>query len=828
MDYFILCPGGAESGGPELAHQLCHMLGKLGQTAYMFYVQFGQTEPLDAEAPERYRKYETEHVKKLSEIKDDSIVIVPEGMTGWVSVVPTGKKIVWWMSVDNYIKSSNEKNLEYLEKNVEYHLVQSCYAGNYLLERTNIPADRIIQVSDYIGENYGKFLLPAQYRKDMALYNPAKGYEELCPLIEATPWLNWVPLQNLDEEGMIVMMQTAKVYVDFGNHPGKDRIPREAASCGCCVITNKKGSAAFYEDVPVPDMYKFEDVHSAYDEIAVLLSDICENYEFHMKNFDKYRQYIAGEKAQFENDVQNMADIFQREFSTAGTGRKNILLVKTVSRYGSNNKYVDEWAAAMRKSGCNTCVLDGWSIAQPALYNHVLSTCKFDAVFDLNGILCSWGITKRLSAKSIYGIYVCDPPEATDLQDKLIQADDRTVVFCCDRNFCDYTERYFPMVKHTAFVPLSGSFYPMNVPYNERTMDIIFTGTYTDPEEYRIQALSKFEKGSVMAQFVEDMLEDIIVNSQYTLPECLARTLKKYNQNVSGSDFHELATEFLVVDFYARFYYRDKVLRTLLDAGLKIDVFGNGWENFQCGHKENLLIHKGGPYVASKALANAKISLNIMPWFKDGFQERIAAAMLSHTVAVTDESKYILDKFENDKELVVFSLKDIESLPRRIRDLLENPGKASEIAENGYRKVQEHTWAARVADMFQKIEEDFGVTLTAEGEGRELEFEIEYPDKKNMILDAVYELHQMAALSENDIAKMESMSKTDADFLVKKFDDFTRKFAGHLEGMEMSEYIRECMDHPGADTKEYLAELFSMQCRSLMGKLLLEDKGIQI
>ena len=219
MDYFILCPGGAESGGPELAHQLCHMLGKLGQTAYMFYVQFGQTEPLDAEAPERYRKYETEHVKKLSEIKDDSIVIVPEGMTGWVSVVPTGKKIVWWMSVDNYIKSSNEKNLEYLEKNVEYHLVQSCYAGNYLLERTNIPADRIIQVSDYIGENYGKFLLPAQYRKDMALYNPAKGYEELCPLIEATPWLNWVPLQNLDEEGMIVMMQTAKVYVDFGNHP---------------------------------------------------------------------------------------------------------------------------------------------------------------------------------------------------------------------------------------------------------------------------------------------------------------------------------------------------------------------------------------------------------------------------------------------------------------------------------------------------------------------------------------------------------------------------------------------------------------------------------
>ncbi len=305
MDFFILCPGGVVSGGPELAHQLCHMLMQYGQQAYMYYVDWEQTEPLDIEAPEKYRKYGTDHAKKLSEIDDDSIVIVPEGMTGRVSVIPT---------------------------------------------------DRILRVSDYIGENYGQFILPAQYRQNIALYNPAKGFGEICPLIEATPWLNGVPLQGLSEEEMIVIMQAAKVYVDFGNHPGKDRIPRETASCGCCVITNKKGSAAFYEDVPIPDEYKFEDVHSAYDEIAVLLSDICENYGFHMKRFDRYRQFIAGEKAKFESDVQNMVDILQKKSGTAGPERKNILLVKTVSRYGSNNKYVDEWAAAMRKLGCNTCV----------------------------------------------------------------------------------------------------------------------------------------------------------------------------------------------------------------------------------------------------------------------------------------------------------------------------------------------------------------------------------------------------------------------------------------------------------------------------------------
>lgn len=560
--------------------------------------------------------------------------------------------------------------------------------------------------------------------------------------------------------------------------------------------------------------------------------DVSQSFEFRKKGYKIIVPRMEQPWCIHDDGFVNLTDYYEERkkfIKEYKWGRKkNILLVKTVSRYGSNNRYVDEWASALRKLGCNTCVLDGWSLAQPALYNYILSTYKFDVVFDLNGVLCSWGITKNLPTESIYGIYMCDPPTSIDLQDKLVQADDRTIVFCCDRNFCDYTDRYFPMVKHTAFVPLSGSVYPDCVPYEERTIDVLFTGTYTNPEEYKTQAFSRFEKGSVMARFVEDMLEDIIVNSQLTLPECLARTLDKYNQQVSDRDFHELATEFLCVDFYARFYYRDKVIRTLLAAGLRIDVFGNGWEDFQSENKGNLIIHKGGSYAASKALANAKISLNIMPWFKDGFQERIAAAMLSHTVSLTDESKYILENFEDGKDLLVFSLKEIDSLPQRIKNLLDNPAGAAGIAENGFQKVQNHTWAARVVDMVQKIEEDFGITLTAEGEGRELEFEIEYPDKNNMILDAVYELHQMAALAENDIAKMESVSKTDTDFLVKKFDDFTRKFAGRLEGMEMSEYIRECMDYPRAGTKEHLVELFSMQCRALMGKLLLEEKGVKL
>lgn len=186
-----------------------------------------------------------------------------------------------------------------------------------------------------------------------------------------------------------------------------------------------------------------------------------------------------------------------------------------------------------------------------------------------------------------------------------------------------------------------------------------------------------------MAQFVGDMLEDIITNTQYTLPECLSRTLKKYNQTVDAEEFDELVGEFMAVDFYARFYYRDKLIRTLLHEGIEVHVFGDGWEAFQSEYKGNLKIHKGGTYAASKALANARIALNIMPWFKDGFQERIASAMLSKAVAVTDESQYILDHFEDNKELLIYSLKDIEALAGRVKYLLAHPKEAAEIAELG-------------------------------------------------------------------------------------------------------------------------------------------------
>lgn len=304
MNYYIVCPAKIQSGGPELAHQMCCELNKLGKNAYMYYAESNRLEPVDVDAPQKYLKYKTTHVTDIREVENgDNIVIVPEAATAWISGIKNCKKALWWMSVDNYIHNTKEKDLPQIRENVDIHLVQSKYAYEYVENTVGVSEDKIIYVSDYIGE---KFLLdiPEVKRMNIALYNPKKGLERIKPVIENTSdFLKWIPLINLSEEDMIAYMHISKIYVDFGNHPGKDRIPREAAACGCCVVTNRRGSATYYEDVSIPDKYKIDD-ESNIIMISSILNKICTDYNNVHKDFNDYREKIFNEKEKFCKEIE--------------------------------------------------------------------------------------------------------------------------------------------------------------------------------------------------------------------------------------------------------------------------------------------------------------------------------------------------------------------------------------------------------------------------------------------------------------------------------------------------------------------------------------------
>ena len=181
------------------------------------------------------------------------------------------------------------------------HLYQSEYAHQFLLKQG---VTRLFRLSDYVNDSY---LCGLEIEKEnIVLYNPKKGYHFTKKIIEASAGLNWMPIENMTTEQVKGLLSKSKVYIDFGNHPGKDRFPREAAISGCCVITGRSGSAAYYEDIPIPDRYKFDQSVKHIFQIISQIQSCLDNYEEEICNFMEYRNMIIQEHEIFIMDVKKL------------------------------------------------------------------------------------------------------------------------------------------------------------------------------------------------------------------------------------------------------------------------------------------------------------------------------------------------------------------------------------------------------------------------------------------------------------------------------------------------------------------------------------------
>ena len=91
-----------------------------------------------------------------------------------------------------------------------------------------------------------------------------------------------------------------KVWNILGN------LPREAALNGCCLITGIRGAAYFYEDIPIPDIYKLDEKKVSKEDVISLIRNVLADYEKCFSDFNYYRSRILMEKAEFEEDVKSL------------------------------------------------------------------------------------------------------------------------------------------------------------------------------------------------------------------------------------------------------------------------------------------------------------------------------------------------------------------------------------------------------------------------------------------------------------------------------------------------------------------------------------------
>jgi hypothetical protein len=316
----LACPGNAVTAGPEAIHQLASDLIRLGANAAIVYFPFSK----DFKTPELYKKYGVPIVKYRD--TEGDLFIFPEIVTTYALKIHYADAGIWWMSVNNYtcvrygyVWRDKIRYLKNVAKRLRpiggikrlaklKHFAQSYYALDFLKSNGIVGNLLSDPIPVYTSKNYLENLpdkLSEARRANSILYNPRKGKKTIELLIKKFPHWQFIPLIGFNREQLANKFLCSKLYIDFGHHPGKDRLPREAAIHGCCVITSQFGSAENPKDINIPCSYKIDPRSPQFllhfkDKVDLVFND----FEKCFTEFTEYRQIISLEQIDFDKQIK--------------------------------------------------------------------------------------------------------------------------------------------------------------------------------------------------------------------------------------------------------------------------------------------------------------------------------------------------------------------------------------------------------------------------------------------------------------------------------------------------------------------------------------------
>lgn len=336
---YIACPAYVATGGPEALHQLCYYMNKLGLRALIAYyaADLSPSKPL---TNKRYDKYHCKFIR-FSEISDEkeNILIAPESHTRCLGQFSNIQKCIWWLSVkffDGHKESVNGKVywilksfvhdmknfyfnfrsmktrlqiLKYSERcdilnssDIRYHLVGSKYAYEFLKNKG-------LNNVEYLVEPISKdFLDAGKYdctnRKDNSiLYNPSKRSWIMTKLsIFRGRKYTFLPLRGYSMEQLISLYRKSKLYIDFGEFGGPERIPKEAVYNGCAIIVADRNAASNDFDVAVGNRYKIKDFNNM-SLVEKKIDFVLANYESLSQDFEPFRLKIDNLEKNFLDSI---------------------------------------------------------------------------------------------------------------------------------------------------------------------------------------------------------------------------------------------------------------------------------------------------------------------------------------------------------------------------------------------------------------------------------------------------------------------------------------------------------------------------------------------
>lgn len=309
MKILHLCPANIATGGTEGIHNLVHHLNLAGADAKILYTGNDLSDP----QPKEYEKYQCEYLTEFPQ-DFDGCVIFPEILANEVTNPKYSKcqVAVFWQGVDVYDWNvpKQQRGL-FLKRDKVIHITNLQYGVNYLKSLGLKP----IKVADVLNADFFE-PYEEQCRTDEILYNPTpckltQFQKRIMARLATEHGMKFLPLENYTRQELIHIFHTHKLYIDFGVFSGRERLPREAVMCGCCVVTSNTGAASYFEDVAILDKYKCKDEITAIQTILSTLN----GYSVCKQDFQITRQHLIEDRDNYLQQVKELYNEIQRNCS---------------------------------------------------------------------------------------------------------------------------------------------------------------------------------------------------------------------------------------------------------------------------------------------------------------------------------------------------------------------------------------------------------------------------------------------------------------------------------------------------------------------------------
>jgi len=325
-EVLLLCPE-VKTGGPEALHQLGYRIAQHGGTARLVY--YGPHSGIEVDGdilrchadaspmPAHFAQYQPQ-VLRETRLGPDTLMVYPEPLSKLAAEGNKGyQRAVWWLSLDNALPQ-NQDLLDVAARRGLFadasliHLYQSDYARHFLA--TN-GAAQYFPLSDYTDPQFVHRSLvtsevaPIEARRDVVCFFPNKGGERAARFLAGAAALrhriDFVPIRDMTKAQVRETLFSARIYLDFGHHPGKDRVPREAAIAGAVVLLHAAGAANCFPDHPLPAAYRFSEDDIASGALHRRIDAILDAPAAHFAAQRLYRQGILLERERFDLEVRS-------------------------------------------------------------------------------------------------------------------------------------------------------------------------------------------------------------------------------------------------------------------------------------------------------------------------------------------------------------------------------------------------------------------------------------------------------------------------------------------------------------------------------------------